>query len=119
MAWAVGWLVTATLVDHAFAFDISARPVVSSIAAITFVGALLTTRAGVRSVVVIMEAFGSGLVVEPYLANVVLGGSAVVFAGSASQKTEILPKLAGGELMLALAYAEPQARFDLHDLRTH
>ncbi len=65
---------------------------------------------------VIMEAFGSGLVVEPYLANVVLGGSAVVFAGSASQKTEILPKLAGGELMLALAYAEPQARFDLHDV---
>ncbi|MDP6705346.1 MAG: acyl-CoA dehydrogenase family protein [Alphaproteobacteria bacterium] len=66
---------------------------------------------------VIMEAIGTGLVLEPYFANVVLGANAVAFAGSAAQKAEILPKLAEGEAMLALAYAEPQARFDLHDVQ--
>ena len=65
---------------------------------------------------VIMEGFGSGLVVEPYLSSVVLGGNFLVEGGSAGQQSELLPKLATGELMLAFAYAERQSRFDLHDV---
>jgi hypothetical protein len=41
LVWAAGWVATALLVDHGFAFDTTARPVVSAVAAITFVGALL------------------------------------------------------------------------------
>jgi len=65
---------------------------------------------------VIMEGVGSGLVVEPYLASVVLGGGFVLDTGSEAQKTELLPQLAAGELMLAFAYAERQSRFDLNDV---
>ena len=65
---------------------------------------------------VIMEAIGTGLVLEPFMATVVLGANAVNIAGSEAQKGQILPKVAGGEMMLALAYAERQSRFDLHDV---
>lgn len=65
---------------------------------------------------VIMEGFGTGLVVEPYLSSVVLGGNFLVEGGSQAQQSELLPKLATGELMLAFAYAERQSRFDLHDV---
>jgi pimeloyl-CoA dehydrogenase small subunit len=65
---------------------------------------------------VIMEAIGTGLVLEPYLPTVVLGGNAIALAGSPAQKRELLPRLAAGELLLALAYAERQSRFDLHDV---
>ena len=65
---------------------------------------------------IIMEALGSGLVLEPYLASVVMGGGALMLGGRDEQKREWLPKLAEGKCMLALAYAEPQARYDLHDV---
>ena len=71
---------------------------------------------GPVEIMVIMEAIGAGLVLEPYFANVVLAGNAVAMAGSKAQKQELLPKLAAGELMMALAYAEPQSRFDLNDV---
>lgn len=65
---------------------------------------------------IIMEALGSGLVLEPYLASVVMGGGALMLGGRDEQKREWLPKLAEGKCMLALAYAEPQSRYDLHDV---
>ena len=67
---------------------------------------------------VLMEAFGKGLVLEPYLASVILGGGVVREAGSAAQIESLIPPLIEGELLLALAYAEPQARFDLFDVAT-
>ena len=66
----------------------------------------------------LMEAFGKGLVVEPYLASVVLGGGALKRGGSAALKAQILPGVIDGTKQLALAYAEEQARFDLHDVVT-
>ena len=66
----------------------------------------------------VFEEFGRGLVLEPYLASVVLGGSVLRNGGTAEQRGELLPKLIGGELKLALAYAELQSRFDLHDVTT-
>jgi pimeloyl-CoA dehydrogenase small subunit len=65
---------------------------------------------------IIMEGIGQGLVLEPYLQTVVLGGSAILAGGSQKQKSEFLPALAEGKLLLAFAQAEKQSRFDLHDV---
>ena len=65
---------------------------------------------------IIMEAIGRGLVVEPYLSTVVLGGTAVLAGGSDALKKEILPAIAEGKLLMAFAQAEKQSRFDLHDV---
>lgn len=67
---------------------------------------------------VVMEALGKGLALEPYLATVVLGGGAVRLAGSAAQKQRIIPALVEGSLRLALAQTESQARYDLNDIAT-
>ncbi len=65
-----------------------------------------------------MENFGRGLVVEPYLATVVLAGGAIKYGGNADQKTKHLPGIVDGSTQAALAYAEPQGRFNLADLVT-
>jgi len=65
---------------------------------------------------VVMEAFGRGLVVEPYFASVVMGGNFLVHGGEEAVKQELLPKLTEGKLKMAFAYAEKQARYDLHDV---
>lgn len=67
---------------------------------------------------IVMEAFGRGLVLEPYLPTIVLGGTALVHGGSAGLKSELVPKLADGSLHLALAIAEPQSRYELCDVAT-
>ena len=66
----------------------------------------------------IMRHFGRGLVVEPYLANVVLAGGALARAGNAEQKSRWLEPLIGGELQTALAHTEPQSRYRLSDVAT-
>ena len=67
---------------------------------------------------VVMEQFGKGLVLEPFLANVVLGGGAIKRGGSELIKQSILPDLIEGKLQVTLAYAEEQSRFDLEDVAT-
>ena len=67
---------------------------------------------------VIMEQFGKGLVLEPFLANIVLGGGAIQIGGSEELKKEILPSLIEGTKQITLAYAEQQSRFDLEDVAT-
>lgn len=52
----------------------------------------------------------------PYLASVILGGGAVAMAGAEPQRQELLPALASGDLHLAFAHAEAQARYDLEDV---
>lgn len=71
---------------------------------------------GAIEAMIIMEEFGKGLVVEPYLQTVVLCGGLINLAGSKTQKSDLLPKIASGELILALAYSEPQGRFNLADV---
>lgn len=65
---------------------------------------------------VLVEALGAGLVVEPYFSTIVLGGGALRAAASKVQQEQIIPGVVEGETLLALAYAEPQARFDLFDV---
>ncbi|MFB3105562.1 MAG: acyl-CoA dehydrogenase family protein [Pseudomonadales bacterium] len=66
----------------------------------------------------LMEQFGKGLVLEPLLASIILGGGALKRGASTELKAEILPGLIDGSRQLALAYAEEQAHFDLHDVTT-
>ena len=73
---------------------------------------------GPVDVMLLMQAFGRHLVLEPYLATVVLGGTAIRLAGDAAQQGEFLPEIAGGGLKLAFAHAERQARYDTANVRT-
>ena len=66
----------------------------------------------------VMEAFGRGLVLEPYLSSVVVAGHLVRDAGSAAQKEALLPAVAGGERMLALAHYERGARYEVSRVDT-
>jgi alkylation response protein AidB-like acyl-CoA dehydrogenase len=66
----------------------------------------------------VMEAFGEGLVVEPFLATVGLGGQLVARAGSDAQKKAILPAVVEGKLKLAFAHGEKGARYDLAHVKT-
>jgi hypothetical protein len=68
---------------------------------------------------ILMEAFGKGLVLEPFLASTVLGAKAIADGGSEALKTEMLPGVVNGSRQLTFAYAEAQSRFDLEDIITH
>lgn len=65
-----------------------------------------------------MEQFGRGLVVEPFVANIVLAGGALRHLASPEQKERWLPGIIDGSLQAALAFAEPQARFDIANIAT-
>lgn len=71
-----------------------------------------------RDIMVIMQRFGRGLIVEPYLANIILAGGVLKRVGSAEQKQQWLQPIIGGELQATLAFAEPQARYDLANIAT-
>lgn len=73
---------------------------------------------GAVETMIVMEAFGHALTLEPYLATVVMGGGAVDLAGRPAQRAELLPRIASGKLTLALAHGEPQSRYDLADVAT-
>jgi len=62
---------------------------------------------------VVMEALGEALVVEPYLATVGLGGRFIVRGGTAAQQKQILPSLIAGKTKMAFAQTEPGARYEL------
>ena len=73
---------------------------------------------GVGELAVVMEAFGRALVLEPFVATVVLGGSLVAAAGTPEQKSAILPGVADGSTLLAFAYSERDSRWSLTDITT-
>ncbi|MEQ8586998.1 MAG: acyl-CoA dehydrogenase family protein [Thalassobaculaceae bacterium] len=64
-----------------------------------------------------MEAFGRALVVEPYIATIVLGAETIARADP-KRAAEILPSVASGEHLLALAHGEPTSRYDLGRVAT-
>jgi len=73
---------------------------------------------GAVETAVLMEVFGRGLVLEPFFATVVMGAGLVADAGSDEQKAAILPAVAEGGLLLAVAHGEPSSRFDLNAVAT-
>ncbi len=74
--------------------------------------------AGAVETGIVMEAFGRGLINEPYLATVVIGAALISECGSEPQKQAILPKIADGSLHLAFAHSERAARFNLAHVET-
>ena len=73
---------------------------------------------GPVELMVMMQQFGRGLLVEPFLANIVLAGSVLRRAASDEQKARWLHPIIAGELQATLAVAEPQSRYDLANVAT-
>lgn len=73
---------------------------------------------GAVETAIVMEAFGRGLVLEPYFATVVLGGGLLRRAASASMLGAMAPKVAAGKLKLAFAHVERHSRYHLEDVTT-
>lgn len=67
---------------------------------------------------VMMEEFGKGMVVEPFVATAVLSGSVVAGLGDAAQKGDLLAQVMAGEIQLACAFSEPQSRYQLANVAT-
>ena len=67
---------------------------------------------------IVMEAFGRALALEPYLATVVIGGGFLRRGASDPVKNDVLPKIAAGEMLVSFAHIERQARYDLADVAT-
>ena len=66
----------------------------------------------------VMEALGGAMALEPYLATVVLGGGIIRHGASAEQRARFIPGIASGESKFALAHQEKQSRYDLADVST-
>jgi len=69
-------------------------------------------------VMVMMQRFGRGLLVEPFLANIVLAGGTLKRVGNAAQRQKWLQSIMSGELQATLAFTEPQARYDIANIAT-
>ncbi len=66
---------------------------------------------------IVMEQIGHALALEPYLATVVLGGG-LLRLGDKTLGAALVPQIAAGDLLLAFAHTERQARYDLADIVT-
>ncbi len=66
---------------------------------------------------IVMQEMGRSLVVEPYLGTVVIGGGFLKHSGHAGAEA-LIGQIIAGEAIFAFAYAEPQARYNLADLKT-
>ena len=73
---------------------------------------------GLKELALVLEEFGKGLLPEPLLSTVLLGGTAIQRGGSDAQRAALLPALIGGELLLTLAWQERGGRYDAHAVAT-
>lgn len=95
----------------------------AAFAALGWLGAALPEDVGGSSggpveTMVVMQAFGRHAVVEPYLATAVLGAEILRLADDPELGVPWLSGIADGSRQLAVGYAEPQARFEVHDIAT-
>src|SRR5713226_7735581 len=74
--------------------------------------------AGAIETMIVMEALGKALVLEPYLATVVIGGGFLRRGGSAEQKAAHIPSIIDGSKTFAFAQLEKNSRYDLADVAT-
>jgi alkylation response protein AidB-like acyl-CoA dehydrogenase len=61
---------------------------------------------------ILMEAFGAGLVTEPFVPTVVIAGTILAAADAGSSGAALLADLLEGTKIVTLAYAEPQAGYE-------
>src|SRR2546423_11747161 len=74
--------------------------------------------AGAVETMIVMEALGKALVLEPYLATVVIGGGLLRHGASAGQKAAHIPGIIDGSKTLSVAQLEKQSRYDLGGVAT-
>jgi pimeloyl-CoA dehydrogenase small subunit len=74
--------------------------------------------AGAVETMIVMEALGRALVLEPYLATVVIAGGFLRHGGSAEQKAAHIAGIVDGSKTFAFAQLEKSSRYDLHDVVT-
>src|SRR6185369_15483425 len=74
--------------------------------------------AGAVETMIVMEALGKALVLEPYLATVVIAGGFLRNGGSAEQKAAHIPGIIDGSKTFAFAQLEKNSRYDLSDVST-
>jgi alkylation response protein AidB-like acyl-CoA dehydrogenase len=65
---------------------------------------------------IMMEQLGEVIAVEPYLQTVVIGGGALKAVGGGVADA-MIPQIIAGDVIIAFAYAEPQGRYDLANIR--
>jgi pimeloyl-CoA dehydrogenase small subunit len=74
--------------------------------------------AGAVETMIVMEALGRALVLEPYLPTVVIGGGFLRHGGSVAQKEAHIPGIIEGARTFAFAQLEKNSRYDLSDVTT-
>jgi alkylation response protein AidB-like acyl-CoA dehydrogenase len=67
---------------------------------------------GLVDMTVLMEEMGRAVMPGPFFSTVMLGGAAILEAGSPAQREEWLPRIAAGSAKVSLAWTEPNARWD-------
>ena len=73
---------------------------------------------GMVEMIVVMEELGRGLMPEPMLSSVLMGGTALAQGGTEAQQKQWLPGVVEGTSLLSLAYMERQSRYDPYDVAT-
>jgi alkylation response protein AidB-like acyl-CoA dehydrogenase len=67
---------------------------------------------GLLDLIVLMEEMGRAVMPGPFLSTVLLGGAAIGEAGTPAQRQRWLPQIAAGKAKAALAWNEPNLRWD-------
>jgi pimeloyl-CoA dehydrogenase small subunit len=67
---------------------------------------------------IVMEAMGRALTLEPYFTTVVLGGGFLRLGGRPEQEAALIPDVAAGMKKLAFAHTERNSRYDLNHVET-
>jgi pimeloyl-CoA dehydrogenase small subunit len=73
---------------------------------------------GGEEIMIVMEALGKALSVEPYLQSVVIASGLLRYAATSSQRAQLAPGIAEGKLLLAFAHSEPTAGYHLAHVST-
>ena len=61
---------------------------------------------------IVLEEMGRALLCAPYFASIALAATAIINAGTESQKRELLASIADGSCIATLAFTEPNGRWD-------
>ena len=67
---------------------------------------------------IVMQALGRALVVEPYVQTALVSAPLLARAGSQEQRNKLLPQIVAGDARVVVATLEPGARFDLDHIET-
>jgi pimeloyl-CoA dehydrogenase small subunit len=71
---------------------------------------------GPVELMLVMQALGKALILEPYLSTVVIAGAVLRAGATARQRAQWIPRIAAGDTVLTLAHAEAQARYNMADV---